>query len=95
MAVRATSNASTFRSLVLIAVVVVALVVAFVFTGGRLSPERLTPTKLVDGLAPPGGAALGFRRTHAKGICFTGRLESNGAAAPCPRRRCSHLARIR
>ena len=32
-------------------------------------------------LAPPGGAALGFRRNHAKGICFTGSFESNGAAA--------------
>lgn len=81
MADRPTSSASTVRSLVLIAVVVVALVAAFAFTAGWLSPGRLTPVKIVNGLAPPGGAALGFRRNHAKGICFTGNFESNGAAA--------------
>ncbi|MFM0198584.1 catalase family peroxidase [Paraburkholderia fungorum] len=81
MADRPTSNASTVRSLVLIAVVVVALVAAFAFTAGWLSPGRLTPAKIVNGLAPPGGPALGFRRNHAKGICFTGNFESNGAAA--------------
>jgi catalase len=81
MADRPTSSTSTFRSLVLIAVVVVALVAAFAFTAGWLSPGRLTPAKIVNALAPPGGAALGFRRNHAKGICFTGSFESNGAAA--------------
>ncbi|CAB3798533.1 catalase family peroxidase [Pararobbsia alpina] len=80
MADKPTSNASTIRSLVLIAAVVVALVAAFAFTAGWLSPDRLTPAKIVNGLAPPGGAALGFRRNHAKGICFTGNFESNGAA---------------
>ncbi|WNC92751.1 catalase family peroxidase [Paraburkholderia sp. FT54] len=80
MADRPTSNASTLRSLVLIAVVVAALVAAFAFTAGWLSPGRVTPAKIVNGLAPPGGAALGFRRNHAKGICFTGSFESNGAA---------------
>ncbi len=69
------------RSLVLIAVVVVVLVAAFAFTAGWLSPARLTPAKIVNALAPPGGPALGFRRNHAKGICFTGNFESNGAAA--------------
>jgi catalase len=60
---------------------VVALVAAFAFTAGWLSPGRLTPAKIVNALAPPGGPALGFRRNHAKGICFTGSFESNGAAA--------------
>jgi catalase len=77
---RPTSNTSTVRSLSLIAVVVVALVAAFAFTAGWLSPARLTPAKIVNALAPPGGAALGFRRNHAKGVCFTGNFESNGAA---------------
>jgi catalase len=81
MADRPTSSTSTFRSLVLIAVVVVALVAAFAFTAGWLTPARLTPAKIVNALAPPGGPALGFRRNHAKGICFTGSFESNGAAA--------------
>jgi len=85
MADRPTSSTSTVRSLVLIAVVVVALVAAFAFTAGWLSPGRLTPAKIVNALAPPGGAALGFRRNHAKGICFTGSFESNGAAASLSR----------
>jgi catalase len=80
MADRPTSHASRVRSLVLITVVVVALVATFAFTAGWLSPGRLTPTMLVNALAPPGGPALGHRRNHAKGICFTGSFESNGAA---------------
>jgi catalase len=80
MADRPTSNTAAFRSLVLIAVVVAALVAAFAFTAGWLSPGRLTPARLVNGLAPPGGATLGFRRNHAKGICFSGDFESNGEA---------------
>jgi catalase len=85
MADRPTSSASTFRSLVLIAVVVAALVAAFAYTAGWLSPGRLTPAKLVNALAPPGGAALGFRRNHAKGVCFSASFESNGAAAALSR----------
>jgi catalase len=85
MADRPTSSASTLRSLVLIAVVVVALVAAFAYTAGWLSPGRLTPARIVNALAPPGGPALGFRRNHAKGICFTGSFESNGAAAALSR----------
>src|ERR1700712_2820292 len=77
---RPTSNTSAARSLVLIAVVVLVLAAAFAFTAGWLSPTRLTPAKIVNALAPPGGAALGFRRNHAKGVCFTGNFESNGAA---------------
>ena len=75
------SNASTVRSFTIIAVTVVVVVTAFVFTAGWLSSGRLTPARLVDKLAPPGGPALGYRRNHAKGICFTGTFESNGNAA--------------
>ncbi|WP_188583629.1 catalase family peroxidase [Azorhizobium oxalatiphilum] len=52
---------------------------AFAYTAGWLSPDRLTPAKLVSALAPPGGHALGHRRNHAKGICFTGDFVANGA----------------
>ncbi|CAD6534166.1 Catalase-related peroxidase [Paraburkholderia hiiakae] len=75
------SPRSTIRSMIAIALVVVAIVLAFSYAAGWLSPTRLTPAKLVDSLAPPGGPALGYRRNHAKGICFTGVFESNGAAA--------------
>jgi catalase len=64
--------------LVIVAVVGVSAV-AFGYTAGWLSPNRLSPAKIVDALAPPGGPALGHRRNHAKGICFTGVFKSNGA----------------
>jgi catalase len=67
--------------LVLIAVVVVAGAAAFAYTAGWFSPERLTPGKLVAAFAPPSGPALGHRRNHAKGICFTGVFAANGAGS--------------
>ena len=74
-----------FGSLALIAVVVAAGAGAFAYTAGWLSPNRLTPTKIVDALAPPTGPALGHRRNHVKGICFTGVFESNGNGAQLSR----------
>jgi catalase len=73
------------RSLALIAIVIAAISAALAYTAGWLSPGRLTPTKLVDALAPPTGPALGHRRNHAKGICFTGVFESNGNGAQLSR----------
>jgi catalase len=70
---------STSGRLALIALVVAVIAGAFAYTAGWLTPNRLTPAKIVGSLAPPGGAALGFRRNHAKGICFTGTFEANGA----------------
>jgi catalase len=64
--------------LAIIAAVVGVVAVAFAYTAGWLSPHRLTPAKLVAALAPPGGPALGHRRNHAKGICFTGTFAANG-----------------
>jgi catalase len=67
--------------LVLIAVAVGAVAIAFAYTAGWLSPHRLTPDKMVDAFTPPGGAPLGHRKNHAKGICFTGIFDSNGAGS--------------
>ncbi len=72
---------SPFGSLALIAVVIGAGAAAFAYTAGWFSPKRLTPDKLVAAFAPPGGPALGHRRNHAKGICFTGTFEANGAGS--------------
>ena len=71
------TNSAT-GSLALIAVLVAATAAGFAYTAGWFSPNRLTPSRLVATLAPPGGPTLGFRRNHAKGICFTGKFESNG-----------------
>src|SRR5581483_1284323 len=72
------SPVSQFASLAIIAIVVAAIAAAFAYTAGWLSPDRLSSAKLVAAFAPPGGPALGHRRNHAKGICFTGEFDANG-----------------
>jgi len=67
--------------LLLIALVIAVVAALFAYTAGWLSPERITPNKVVAALAPPGGPSLGHRRNHAKGICFTGIFEANGAGS--------------
>src|SRR5215471_12631248 len=76
---------SIFGSLVLIAVIIAGGAAAFAYTAGWFSPQRLTPDKLIAALAPPTGVALGHRRNHAKGICFTGVFEANGAGSELSR----------
>jgi catalase len=71
--------------LLVIAAIVAAGVGAFGYTAGWFSPGRLTPDRMVSALAPPGGPALGHRRDHAKGICFTGQFEANGAGTTLSR----------
>src|SRR6516162_1356991 len=75
---RQSPTRSMLGSLVLIAVLIGAGAAAFAYTAGWFSPQRLTPGKMVAALAPPTGVALGHRRNHAKGICFTGTFEANG-----------------
>jgi catalase len=77
---------SAIGSLALIAAVVAFGAAAFAYTAGWFSPDRLTPTKLVAAFKSlPPGAPLGHRRNHAKGICFTGVFEANGAGAELSR----------
>ncbi len=70
---------STVASLLIIAVIVGISAAAFAYTAGWFPPQRLTPERVVDAFRPPSGEALGHRRNHAKGICFTGVFEANGA----------------
>jgi catalase len=76
---------SLIRSLVLVAALGAAGVGAFGYAAGWFSSGRLTPDQMLSALAPPGGPALGHRRDHAKGICFTGQFEANGAGATLSR----------
>jgi catalase len=83
---RRLTPSSAIGSLVLIAAIVACAAAAFAYTAGWFSPERLTPDRLVDGFTPPGGEPpIGHRRNHAKGICFTGVFEANGAGAELSR----------
>jgi catalase len=72
-------------SLALIAIVIGLGAAIFAYTAGWFSPQRLTPDKVVAAFAPPSVAALGHRRNHAKGICFTGVFEANGAGSELSR----------
>ena len=78
---RPISQTAAIGSLVLIAAVVGGAAAAFAYTAGFFSPERLSPDRFAAALAPPGGPALGHRRNHSKGVCFTGHFEANGAGS--------------
>ncbi|MBV8683245.1 MAG: catalase family peroxidase [Caulobacteraceae bacterium] len=82
---RAGVGRSALGSWAIIGIVVAIAAIAFVYTAGWLSPQRTTPAKLVSALAPPGGPALGRRRNHVKGVCFTGTFEATGAGTAISR----------
>ena len=81
--------------LVLLVVLVGGGAATFAYTAGWLSPERLTPVRMVDAFKPAGGVPLGHRKNHAKGICFTGVFEANGAGSALSGPRSSPPASIR
>jgi catalase len=85
--VAAAHRLPVLASLALIAIATGFGAAIFAYTAGWFSPQRLTPGKVVAAFAPPGGAALGHRRNHAKGICFTGLFEANGAGSELSRAR--------
>jgi catalase len=82
-------------SFLLIAVIIAAAAAAFGYTAGWFSPQRITPDKLVDAFKSPAGVPLGHRRNHAKGICFTGVFDSNGAGAALSRAQVFTLGQYR
>ena len=75
------SRPPVLGSLALIAIVIGVSAVGFAYTAGWFSPQRLTSDRFVEAFAPSTGVALGHRRNHAKGICFTGVFEANGAGS--------------
>ncbi|WP_325556217.1 catalase family peroxidase [Hypericibacter adhaerens] len=62
----------------IIGLVSLLVTAAFLYAGGWLSPDRLTPVKVVDRFEQVDGISAGFRRNHAKGLCFAGVFQSNG-----------------
>jgi catalase len=67
--------------LALIGAVLAAVVAAFAYLGGWLTPNELTPARFTDGFEQVNGAHPGFRRNHAKGLGVSGFFESNGQGA--------------
>lgn len=67
--------------LAVIGAVVLVLAGGFAYTGGWLTPHRLSTQSIIDQFQRNAGLHEGFRRNHAKGVCIDGYFESNGAAA--------------
>ena len=82
---RRSSARRLFGALAVILVVIAGSAAAFAYTAGWFSPQQLTGDRIVDAFKLPPGAPLGHRRNHAKGICFTGVFEANGAGAALSR----------
>jgi catalase len=61
--------------------ILLAVVVAFAYDGGWLSPHALTPARFIDTFEATNGVHPSFRRNHAKGVCVSGTFESNGQGA--------------
>ncbi len=64
-----------------IGVILACFAGAFAYVGGFLSPDRLTPDRVLAAIQADGHSHPGFRRNHAKGVCATGFFDSNGQAA--------------
>src|SRR5712671_3707599 len=64
-----------------IGAVMLSVTGAFAYTGGWLSPRRLTQDRMMAAFRDANGNHVGFRRNHAKGVCVTGWFQSNGEAA--------------
>ena len=67
-----------FARLAAIGVLLLGVVGAFLYLGGWLTPEKLTPARFVDEFERVNGQYPGFRRNHAKGVCVRGSFDSNG-----------------
>jgi catalase len=64
-----------------IGALMLSVAAAFAYTGGWLSPVRLTQDRMMAAFQKANGSHAGFRRNHAKGVCVTGWFESSGQAA--------------
>jgi len=65
--------------LALVAAIVLSVGAGFLYVAGWLSPQRLTPARLIDTFERINGPHPGFRRNHAKGVSISGYFEANGA----------------
>lgn len=79
------NNPAVWLRLAVIAVSLIAASALFAWAGGWLTPQRLSPDRLVNALEKTGGVHPGYRRNHAKGLCVAGYFESNGNAGTLSR----------
>jgi catalase len=61
-----------------IGAVIAGIAGLFAYAGGWLTPHTLSPASMINTFEQVNGLHSGFRRNHAKGVCFSGYFESNG-----------------
>ncbi len=75
------SKSGTVLRLVFIGAVFAIIGFLFAYAGGWLTPNRLTPKRIINVFEQVNGQHPGFRRNHSKGVCFSGYFDSNGAGS--------------
>jgi catalase len=75
------SGGAIIARLAVIGVVLACFAGAFAYVGGWLSPERITPDRVLAAIQEDGHDHAGFRRNHAKGVCASGWFDGNGKAS--------------
>ncbi len=68
-----------------IAAVPVLLLSGFAWAGGWIGPPRIGGGTITDAIEYGAGKHEGYRRAHAKGVCFTGYFDASGAAGTLSR----------
>jgi catalase len=72
------SPAALVLRLAILGAVLAGAVGLFAYAGGWLTPHVLTQAAVINTFQEINGVHSGFRRNHAKGVCFRGWFESNG-----------------
>lgn len=79
------SRPALLLRLALIGLILGGVAALFVWRAGWFTPHTLTQDTVIDTFQKVNGVFPGFRRNHAKGVCFRGYFESNGNAAALSR----------
>jgi catalase len=72
------TEGKTLARLAGVGILLLGVLAAFLYLGGWLTPQKLTPGRFVDEFEQVDGKYSGFRRNHAKGVCVRGYFDSNG-----------------
>src|SRR5262249_31379126 len=81
--------------LTLIGVAVAAVAGTFAYLGGWLTPNALTPRRVIDAFEEVNGVHPGFRRNHAKGVGVCGFSRATETAFGSRKRPSSNRAACR
>jgi len=65
----------------LIGAIVLLLIAGFAWAAGWIGGRRISGGDITTALDYNGGSHPGYRRAHAKGLCFAGTFEANGEGA--------------